>query len=286
MIDKVDLVMWAKNGADTLPLVLKRINQVIPSQHVAKKVIVDDHSDDGTREIAEGFGWQVVGNQGSGISDGANTALEHVSAEYFVSFEQDLLLTYDWWTKVPVYLSNAKIAAASGIRLPSGPVDLRKTMEYAMERYRKKEEEMESFFIGKTLDNTIYKTQIVRDLGGFPKLPIPAGIDNVLAQRFDKNGFRWKVDYTVKSVHLRKGLQDELKHYYWYGTCFNVLIPLLSKRNLDIKPMILRLLFSPIRGLNIAVKKNAPQAIVIYPLTRLAILRGVIAGRKAQLDSL
>jgi glycosyltransferase involved in cell wall biosynthesis len=280
MVDKVDLVMWTKNGAQTLPLVLRRIGQVIPSRYVAKRIIVDDKSEDGTCKIAERFGWQVMGNRGSGISDGANTALEHVAADYFVSFEQDLLLASDWWEKVPPYLLNDKIAAASGIRLPSRPVDLKKTIEYAMERYQKKQTDGEAFFIGKTLDNTIYKTRIVREVGGFPKLSIPAGIDNVLAQRFDQSGFRWRVDYTVKSVHLRNGLRDELKHDYWYGTCFNILVPLLSKKNLNIKPMVLRLLFSPIRGLDIAFKKKAPTAVVIYPLTRLAMLRGVVAGRK------
>ncbi len=286
MIREIDLVMWTKNGAKTLPRVLRQINKVIPNNIVNKKIIIDDNSSDATREIATSFGWQVISNRGNGISDGANTALEHVSAEYFVSFEQDLLLADDWWAKVPVHLSSARVAAASGIRLPSEPADLRKTIEYAMERYQEKTGDADSFFIGKTLDNTIYRTQIIKEIGGFPKLPIPAGIDNVLAQRFDRQGFIWKVDYSVKSVHLRSGVQDELRHDYWYGTCFNILIPLLSKKNVDVKPMILRILFSPIRGLEIAFKKKAPGAVVIYPLTRISLFRGVVAGRKAQTKSL
>ena len=286
MIDSVDLVMWTKNGAETLPSVLKRIHRVVPSNIIGERILVDDKSGDDTCKIAESLGWQVIPNKGSGISDGANTALEHVSADYFVSFEQDLLLASDWWEKIPSYLVNERIAAASGIRLPSRPVDLKKTMEYTMERYQKKQTDSEAFFIGKTLDNTIYKTRVVREVGGFPKLSIPAGIDNVLAQRFAQSGFSWKVDYTVKSLHLRNGLKDELKHDYWYGTCFNILVPLLSKKNLDLKPMILRLLFSPIRGLDIALKKKAPQAVAIYPLTRLAMLRGMVAGRKAQFNSM
>ena len=68
MMDKVDLVIWTKNGAETLPFVLKRINRVIPSKHVQKRMIVDDKSNDSTREIAESFGWQTISNKGSGIS--------------------------------------------------------------------------------------------------------------------------------------------------------------------------------------------------------------------------
>ena len=30
MLDKIDLVMWTKNGSKTLPSVLKRIGEVIP----------------------------------------------------------------------------------------------------------------------------------------------------------------------------------------------------------------------------------------------------------------
>jgi len=281
VINKVDLVMWTKNGAETLPFVLKRISEVIPDECVNNRILVDDNSTDRTCEIAKSFGWQIVFNKGSGISDGANIALEHVESECFVSFEQDLLLSYDWWRKVPAHLSNAQVAVASGIRLPSKPTDLRKLQEYTIERYQKRERGLDSFLYGKTLDNTIYKTRVIRQLGGFPKLSIPAGADNVLAQRLQQNTFQWKVDYTVRSIHLRKGLRDELEHYYWYGTCFNILVPLLSKKHVRIKPLVLRLLFSPFRGLDIAFKKNAPQAVVIYPLLRLAILRGVLAGRKS-----
>jgi hypothetical protein len=49
LIDKVDLVMWTKNGAETLPLVLKRISGVMPSEFVNKRTIVDDRSADDTR---------------------------------------------------------------------------------------------------------------------------------------------------------------------------------------------------------------------------------------------
>ena len=45
---KVDLCMWTKNGAKTLPIVLERINKVIPKEQVGEKYIVDDRSRDST----------------------------------------------------------------------------------------------------------------------------------------------------------------------------------------------------------------------------------------------
>jgi len=46
-----------------------------------------------------------------------------------------------------------------------------------MERYEKKK------LPYPTLDNTMYKTGVIRKLGGFPKLYISGGVDIVLAKR-------------------------------------------------------------------------------------------------------
>jgi glycosyltransferase involved in cell wall biosynthesis len=48
-VNKVDLAKWAKNGAEYLPKVLKRINEVLPHAEVHRKILVDDHSTDATR---------------------------------------------------------------------------------------------------------------------------------------------------------------------------------------------------------------------------------------------
>jgi glycosyltransferase involved in cell wall biosynthesis len=89
--------MWTFNGEKTLPAVLSRINQVVPKDRVNQKFIVDDRSKDNTVAIAKQLGWNVVRNEGKGISDGANTALKHVETEYFCSFEQDIILAPQWW---------------------------------------------------------------------------------------------------------------------------------------------------------------------------------------------
>ena len=275
MINKVDLVMWTKNGAETLPLVLKRINEVIPSELVNNRLIVDDHSTDETREIAKSYGWKVIFNEGKGISDGANTALKHVTSEYFISFEQDLLLARDWWQKIPTHLSSKNVIIASGIRLTVHLPVLRKIEEYAFERYEKVydiREDYEKFLCGKNIDNTIYKTGALKRLGGFPRLAKSVGVDMALALKVVSTGHRWKVDFNVKSVHLRKSLKEELAHRYWYGSCW-------KEQDPWIKPFLLRFLFSPFRGLDIAIKKKAPQAIYIYPLLRFYTLRGVIERR-------
>ena len=270
--------MWTLNGAETLPFVLKRIGEVIPKSSVNKRVIIDDGSSDNTRETAHSFGWQVISNEGRGISDGANTALKHVESEWFASFEQDLLLSKDWWRRMPAHLNHPRVVVASGIRLPNQPLALRKIQEYVIDRYQRRSTGLESFLYGKTLDNTIYKTEAIKSLGGFPKLSVSAGVDNILAKQISLHGLDWKVDFAVKSTHLRKGLKQELSHYYWYGICSVSLDPLLFRRNVNLNAMILRFLFSPMRGLEIAIKKTSVIAVVYYPLLRFAILKGVIDG--------
>jgi hypothetical protein len=37
VVEKVDLVMWTKNSAKLLPVVLRRIDQVIPKRVIGKK---------------------------------------------------------------------------------------------------------------------------------------------------------------------------------------------------------------------------------------------------------
>jgi glycosyltransferase involved in cell wall biosynthesis len=136
MVDKTDLVMWTKNGSNTLPSVLKRIDEVIPEEIVGNRIIVDDRSTDNTREIAESFGWQVLFNEGAGISDGANTALKHVTSKCFISFEQDLLLAREWWEKVSPLLENPRVVAASGMRFADKPRGVKKLQQYVAKKYR------------------------------------------------------------------------------------------------------------------------------------------------------
>jgi glycosyltransferase involved in cell wall biosynthesis len=288
-------VVWTKNGAETLPIVLKRIAEVIPSKFVNKRVIVDDHSSDNTREIARSFGWNVVFNEGKGISDGANTALKHVKSEYFISFEQDLLLAHDWWERIPPYLQNPKVAVASGMRFANKPLGVRRLQQYVAKKYRGEAElaswlrtrQMAAFTLGKTLDNTIYKTKAIKKLGGFPKMQVNAGVDAVLAYKVGQAGYFWIVDYNVQSNHLRQGLRQELHHQYWYATqLYEIWRRIETETN---KPppitksgIIFRFCLSPFTGLFMALKTKEPTIAYIHPLIRFYYMKGLLEASKTR----
>jgi len=272
---KVDLVMWSKHGPEEL--VLKQIERVIPIKAVNQKILVVDDYEDLKNKYVLNYGWKIVINEGKGISGAANAALKNVKSKYFVSFEDDIVLAENWWDKIPRLLKKHRVAIASGIRLPDKPISIRKIQEYVHERYKQQYEADESFIQGKSLDNTIYKIEILRRLGGFPVLPVSAGVDTVLAYRIYDAGYRWLVDYDVVSTHLRGSFWNEVKHYYWYGKCQKGIKQVLGKeRTSSLLRIFLTTLYSPIRGLDVAWRKKCWKIILVYPLIRTAILLGVM----------
>jgi glycosyltransferase involved in cell wall biosynthesis len=265
MIGKVDLVMWTKDGEKFLRQVLSRVEQVIPEENVNQKIIVDDHSEDQTVKIAKDFNWQVYPNPAHGIASGANEALRHVQTEFFVCFEQDVLLTKDWWEKMSPYMTNPDVAVAQGIRLATQPT-LKLLDEY--EYFRK------DTLLGVSLDNTLMRTKIIRQLGGFPsKCPICVVLH--LLNAVSAANYRWIVDKSVVSQHLKTTMQNYYRHvYYQYAACT------CYKKNLKVN---LRLfLTSPLRAVHLAITRKHAQLLYVYPRIRLNCLRGAVASLHAE----
>jgi len=288
---EADLVMWTFNGSRTLDVVLKRINQVIPKQVVNQRLIVDDGSSDNTVSIAVARGWQVIRNEGRGISDGANTALKHVQTPFFCSFEQDLLLAPNWWDGISKIILGENVAAASGVRLPDKPPGLRKLNQYIMEKYRDVLEHpnryshayyLEATTYGHSLDNTMYNTRILRSLGGFPiNLPsFGVGADTVLLGVVRDNNLKWLTDYNVCSTHLRRGLREEISHNLWYTSAraYPIVNRQLYSSQIHLAGIIPSLVLSPFRALKIAYKMREPSVTYVYPILRFTLFRGISKG--------
>jgi GT2 family glycosyltransferase len=194
-------------------------------------------------------------------------------------------LSPDWWHNVPVLLNEENTAIASGLRFPNKPLALRKLLEFDVDSYPRNLEDGDAFHYGKTLDNTMYRTEIIRKIGGFPRILLDACVDNVLAKRAYDAGFKWKVDYSVKSLHIRKGLRNELRHFYWYGAQYPILEPYITGKHASARGFLKRLILSPRDGVDLALKLNSPQLMYIYPLIRVALYRGLVSGRKSSMSA-
>jgi len=277
---KVDLVMWTLNGEKTLPFVLSRINKVVPKEVVNQKLIVDDGSKDNTVTIAKKYGWDVIKNEGKGISDGANTALKHVQTSYFCSFEQDVILSIDWWNKVSALIINKEgVGAACGLRfLPKN------NFCSSVEPYQLTRKDVDFYGgYGKTLDNTIWSTEALRSIGGFPKVNF-AGIDTFVFRLLESKGYKWLVDYDVKGLHLHYGgFLNEVKHYYFYGLSLPEIYSRLKKfctiyENENLSRLFIRFLKSPISSLKMSLKMHDSRLMFCYPIIRFCWLLGYIRG--------
>jgi glycosyltransferase involved in cell wall biosynthesis len=259
VVDKFDLVMWTKNSAKLLPVVLKRIEQVIPKRVIGKKILIDDHSTDSTVEIAEKFGWTVHQNEGSGLFDGFDTALNLVSTEFFISFEHDIILAKDWWTKISKYTEDDTMAVVQGVRVYTHPV-LRKLLEFMTERYG---DEIPNY----SIDNNLYRTEVIKKL----ETPIPCNEKNA-SIALNKKGFRWVFDNDVVSEHIRPSLLHFILHEH---KMYTRLLTRSEKKKLLTK-MFRLFITSPFRALQVSLNKNCPQIFIVYPLDRLAILMACI----------
>jgi len=247
--------MWTKNSAKFLPVVLRRIEQVIPKHVIGKKIIVDDHSTDNTVEVAEKLGWTVHPNAGSGFFDAVDTALTYVSTKYFISFEHDIILAKDWWTKISKYLKDDSVAIVQGVRVYTHPV-LRKLSEFMIKR-------KDYGFSNFSIDNNIYRTELIKKF----KIHIYSGYLDT-AKFLRDNGFKWVCDTEIVSEHIRLSLRYFLLHDY---KMHNLFLSASQKKEVLAK-MFKLFITSPFRALQVSFKKKCPQIFVVYPVDKFLIL--------------
>lgn len=255
--------MWAKNGEAFLPNVLKRIDQVIPSENVCHKILVDDHSTDRTTDIASDFNWDIYSNPKGGIPSGANEALRHVDGEFFISVEQDVILSRRWWDTIPKHMDNPLVACAQGIRTPTKPV-LRILEERQQEPLEKRE-----YLSMISIDNNIFRTKIIKIIGGFPCV-CPVCTDRALMGKIQaETPYKWIIDPSVVSLHIRNDVEAFVEHAYRL-TYMCARAKYCDPPELESFSRIIRILLtSPLRAAQIAFEEKCPEMMWVYPFIRL-----------------
>lgn len=201
----IDLVIWTLNSERYLEGVLSRATSVVPDNELGELILVDGGSSDNTVRIARGLGWKTFFSE-PGIGVQANEALRHVKNEVFGSIEHDVLLADDWFSLMKCF-DCWNIGVVQGIRLPTHPV----LRAFDKEIYDFHHEKLWDY--GISLDNNMYKTDVIRAVGGFP-VDDAVCIDRGLRDRVNDAGFVWRIIPWVRSDHIRNNLWETMKHDY------------------------------------------------------------------------
>ena len=251
-LPKMDACIWTKNGGNILAKCLDRFNAVVPQAVIHRKIMIDDHSVDDTRSIGKMRRWEVYMNSGNGIADAANQALSMVSTDFFIALEQDILLAENWFSTVSNSIhADAKVASVQGIRYPSNSTLLAIYHDSDVEAH--------------SIDNNIFRTELIREIGGFPKKCILC-TDSWLKLNVEAAGYKWIIKPNVVSGHVRNGVRNELKHKYWQAkTCH------CEIRRLSTHGELHNLLYSPASGVRLAVRFGSPIALFAYPTLQMLL---------------
>ena len=157
----------------------------IQSQTVQPKeiIVVDDHSSDGTGDVARSLGVTVLRpEKNTGSKAGAqNFALGHVKTEFVMAIDADTTLAPDAIEKLAPAFEDPKVVAACGFVLPRyvrSMWERGRYIEYlfAFTYYKQVQD-----YFGKPMISSgcfsMYRTAIVSDMGGWPNRTMAEDMD-------------------------------------------------------------------------------------------------------------
>jgi glycosyltransferase involved in cell wall biosynthesis len=266
---KLDLVIWTLNGESTLTRCLDSIAKTVPASVVCHRYLIDGGSVDTTRDIGEKFGWTVAIARKRGIPFQANQALELVDTSFFGSFEQDVGLNPAWFSALmPRLLSQPEVAVVQGLRAATGSRYLE-----AIDGYLVRHGLIPAWVY--SIDNNIYRTEAVRQVGGFPE-DFPMSTDGALRNNLFREGWKWRVYNDVVSRHYRDSFVGQMRHSVMQTAVGKVLWETYPEYPASAK--FGRLLATPITGAIMASEAHCPGVFFGYPLLRMVKVFGRLIG--------
>lgn len=145
-----------------------------------------------------------------------------------------------------------RIAVAQGIRLPTD-----KALSFLIHR--------KDGGLAYSLDNTLYRTEIIRSLGGFPQVCLTC-TDGLLKRRVEAAGYFWAIDTTLQSRHLKNGIRDYWKHWMKMQKLCSCSNKCYAPRN---NVYLARcFLTSPVRAVDLALESGLLRMLFVYPYHR------------------
>jgi hypothetical protein len=127
----------------------------------------------------------------------------------------------------------------------------------------------------------MFNTSNLRALGGFPN-KCQFSVDRELAEMTVHAGYKWILDDSVVSIHIRDGVRDVMKRDY-ISMMRNtdrfsrqIMFKVSGGKEVSFRSMLRSAATSPIQGMHIALKTRVPNIFFVYPYIRLMTLKNFI----------
>jgi glycosyltransferase involved in cell wall biosynthesis len=200
----LDVVVCAKNRAEMLERVLQQIIREIPFREL---IVIYASLQDGTKEVAEKYTKKVFWDEDRGLGAARNLGIRQASSELVAMIDTDVVLTKDWHKQMLSHFEDPKVAAAMGSTVYGyGFLPIQRLFEYW--RWERHEDW--------GCNNTIFKRDLVLEIGNFDETIRGAGEDYDLYKRILAAGYRWVWDREVVVYHPLN-LFEYLNHLRWWS---------------------------------------------------------------------
>ena len=126
----VTVVIPCRNEAESLPLLLKDLGQqTVPLE----LLVIDDHSTDGTKNVAEVAGVRCIKNKGEGKKAALRHAHSQIETPWMATLDADVRIGKNWAKSMEHSINQS---ASSAVEAILGTVRLNATPESAWERFQ------------------------------------------------------------------------------------------------------------------------------------------------------
>jgi glycosyltransferase involved in cell wall biosynthesis len=200
----LDVVVCAKNRAEKLEQVLRQIIHEIPFRDL---IVIYGSSKDGTKQVAEKYTKKVFWDGDEGLGAARSLGIRKATSELVAMIDTDVVLTKDWYKHVMRHFEDPKVAAAMGTTLYGyGCPPVQRHIEYCLSRMHE--------WWGCT--NTVFKRDVLLEIGNFDERIRGAGEDYDLFRRILSAGYRWVWDREVVVYHPMS-FSEYLQHFGWWA---------------------------------------------------------------------
>lgn len=220
--EHVTLGLCTKNNASTIRLCVKSIlAQDYPMEKI-QLIIVDGLSSDGTVEILKSMlnnsslDWKLLSDEGKGLAYARQLVVDNSSTDYIIWVDGDHILSPDFIRRHVEYLKiNSDVGAAEGI-MDHVAVNVPSRLEgYAWQIYDLKRSTRDLDSLG---GGTIYRTSVIKLVGGYDIRIKGAGEDSDISYRIKKADFRLRMNPNARFKHIMRTSWHSLwKEYFWWG---------------------------------------------------------------------